>query len=98
MIRKGREERFHPTQKPLGVVEWCLSHLPTEVSLVCDPFMGSGTTGVACVRSGQRFIGVERELKYFDIACRRIEQAYQQGYFFRKEPEKTEQLTMEITR
>ena len=75
MIRRGHEERFHPTQKPLGVMQWCLSHLPAGVIDVMDPFMGSGTTGVACVKRGLRFIGIEREPKYFDIACRRIEAA-----------------------
>lgn len=72
MIRKGGEDRFHPTQKPLGVIEWCLTHLPNS-DIVLDPFMGSGTTGVACVRTGRKFIGIEKEPKYFDIAVKRIE-------------------------
>jgi DNA modification methylase len=75
MIRKGNEERFHPTQKPLGVMQWCLSHLPADCRTILDPFMGSGTTGVACVKAGLTFIGIEREEKYFDIACKRIEAA-----------------------
>ena len=82
MIRKGHEERFHPTQKPLGVMEWCLDHLPPDVRSVCDPFMGSGTTGVACAKRGLRFIGIEREPSYFDIACRRIEETYRQADLF----------------
>jgi len=72
MIRKGGEDRLHPTQKPIGVMEWCLNHLPDSESIL-DPFMGSGTTGVACVRTGRKFIGVEKEPKYFDIAVKRIE-------------------------
>ena len=68
----------HPTQKPLPLMEWCLSFFP-EAQTVCDPFMGSGTTGVACARMGLQFVGIERERKYFDIACRRIEQAQAQG-------------------
>lgn len=52
------------------------------VQTVCDPFMGSGTTGVACVMEGLQFTGIERERKYFDIACRRIEQAYAQPRLF----------------
>jgi hypothetical protein len=52
------------------------------VQTVCDPFMGSGTTGVACVMEGLQFVGIERERKYFDIACRRIEQAYAQPRLF----------------
>lgn len=82
MIRKGHEERFHPTQKPLGVMEWCLTHLPATVGTVCDPFMGSATTGVACVKAGLHFIGIEREPRYFDIACKRIEEAYRQPRLF----------------
>jgi DNA modification methylase len=82
MLRKGQEERFaHPTQKPLGVMKWCLSHVPQAVSIL-DPFMGSGTTGVAAVQMQRSFIGVEREPKYFDIACKRIEDAQRQGSLF----------------
>lgn len=82
MLRKGREERFHLTQKPVGVMEWCLTHLPAEARLIADPFMGSGTTGVACVNAGLSFIGIEREPRHFDTACRRIEAAYAQPRLF----------------
>ena len=68
----------HPTQKPLRLMEWCLSFVP-EAKTILDPFMGSGTTGVACMNMGCQFIGIEREPKYFDIACRRIEDAQRQG-------------------
>ena len=68
----------HPTQKPLRLMEWCLGFLP-DADLILDPFMGSGTTGVACANLGRSFIGIEREPKYFDIACRRIEDAQRQG-------------------
>lgn len=71
----------HPTQKNLALMEWCLSFAP-DARTVCDPFMGSGTTGVACARMGLHFTGIERERKYFDIACRRIEQAYAQPRLF----------------
>jgi DNA modification methylase len=71
----------HPTQKPVELMKWCLELLP-DASTILDPFMGSGTTGVACVKLGRRFIGIEREPKYFDIACRRIEQAYKQPDLF----------------
>lgn len=77
MIRQGNEDRFHPTQKPLGVMEWVIGLCP-QADSVLDPFMGSGTTGVACVNLGRQFIGIERDPKYFDIACRRIEDAYRQ--------------------
>lgn len=61
----------HPTQKPLGVIKPFISRFLVEIIL--DPFMGSGTTGVACVTSGRRFIGIEIDPDYFDTACRRIE-------------------------
>lgn len=78
MLRQGGEGRGeHPTQKPVEVMRWCLSHVP-DAKTICDPFMGSGTTGVACARDGRHFIGIEREPKYFEIACRRIEEAYKQ--------------------
>ena len=83
MFRKGQEERHgHPTQKPIGVMKWCIGHLPGDTQTILDPFMGSGTTGVAAVQMGRDFIGIEREAKYFDIACRRIEQAQRQGDLF----------------
>ncbi len=77
-----RVERHHPTQKPIQLIEWCISLAPQKTQTIVDPFMGSGTTGVACVRMGKKFTGIEREKKYFDIACRRIEQAYAQGKLF----------------
>ena len=66
-LQDGKE---HPTQKPVEVMRWCLERLPASVVTVCDPFMGSGTTGVACVKLGKTFIGVEAEEKYFEIALR----------------------------
>jgi DNA modification methylase len=75
--RNGNKE--HPTQKPVPVMEWCIGHLPGQAQTILDPFMGSGTTGVACMNLGRSFIGIEREPKYFDIACRRIEDAQRQG-------------------
>lgn len=71
----------HPTQKPLAVMLWCLGLYPDALTIL-DPFMGSGTTGVACVNLGRSFIGIEREPSYFDIACRRIEDAYKQPRLF----------------
>jgi site-specific DNA-methyltransferase (adenine-specific)/modification methylase len=82
MIRRGDDEREHPTQKPVGVMTWCIEQLPENCSTILDPFMGSGTTGVACARLGRRFIGIEIEPRYFDIACRRIEQAQRQRDLF----------------
>lgn len=74
-------ERQHPTQKPVALMSWCLSFLPAGSSVV-DPFMGSGTTGVACVRAGMPFIGIERDEAYFEIACQRIRDAHVQSDFF----------------
>jgi len=72
--------KSHPTQKPLALMQWCLKW--TDGKTILDPFMGSGTTGVACVNLGRSFIGIEREPSYFDIACRRIEEAYRQPRLF----------------
>jgi len=69
----------HPSQKPIEVMEWCVSYAE---GTILDPFMGSGTTGVACANLGRKFIGIEIEPKYFDIACERIEAAYAQGRLF----------------
>lgn len=82
MLRKGKEERFHPTQKPVEVMKWCISQLPDDVMTICDPFMGSGSTGVACAKMGREFIGIELDERYFDIACKRIEEAYDQADLF----------------
>jgi DNA modification methylase len=71
----------HPTQKPVRLMEWTLEQVKAS-GTVLDPFMGSGTTGVACVRRECAFIGIEREPSYFDIACRRIEAAYKQPRLF----------------
>jgi site-specific DNA-methyltransferase (adenine-specific) len=67
----AKEKREHPTQKPTPLMVWCLKFLP-EGCVVLDPFMGSGTTGVACIRTGRSFIGCESDPTYFAIAERRI--------------------------
>ena len=74
---KGKE---HPTQKPIKLMQWCIDKI--EGNVILDPFMGSGSTGVACAKMGKKFIGIEKESKYFDIACKRIEQAYSQADMF----------------
>ena len=73
-------EKNHPTQKPVPLMRWCIELLSAKS--VCDPFMGSGTTGVAAVGLGCRFIGIEIEPRYFDIACRRISVALRQPDMF----------------
>ncbi|MDJ0922106.1 MAG: DNA methyltransferase [Henriciella sp.] len=85
-MRRERDiERVHPTQKPVGVMDWCLGHLPPNTEAVLDPFMGSGTTGVACVRRGLSFVGIELDEEYFDFSCERIAEAYQQPELFEAE-------------
>ena len=74
----------HPTQKPLSLIGPLVERTD---GLVFDPFMGSGTTGVAAVKLGRRFVGVEIEPRYFDLACQRIEQAQRQGDLFISAPE-----------
>jgi len=86
MIRKGDDVREHPTQKPVGVMEWCISHLPEGTKTILDPFMGSGTTLVACANLGRKGIGIECDAEYFDIACKRVEEAYRQPDLFVEPP------------
>lgn len=97
MLRQNNEPRGdHPTQKPVGVMKWAINHLPADVETILDPFMGSGTTGVACVKLGRKFIGIEISEKYFGIACRRIEDAYSRPDMFIPQPKKAEQLSMGV--
>jgi len=70
----------HPTQKPLKVMEFVIRRVTAHT--IIDPFMGSGTTGVACAKMGRSFIGIELDPDYFDIACQRIDDAYRQGDMF----------------
>ncbi len=87
--------KVHPTQKPVAVMEWCLGFMP-DARTILDPFMGSGTTGVACARLGRRFIGIEIDRRYFDIACRRIEEAYRQPRLNLEPAPKPVQVAMEV--
>jgi hypothetical protein len=93
-MREERDvAREHPTQKPIGVIKWCIEHLPADVQTILDPFMGSGTTGVAAVKLGRKFIGIEIEPKYFDIACRRISDALKQPDMFIEKPKPATQVS-----
>jgi site-specific DNA-methyltransferase (adenine-specific) len=80
----GKHE--HETQKPVPLMQELCMLFSDQGETILDPFMGSGTTGVACVKTGRRFIGIEKEPAYFDIACRRIEEAYRQGDLFVPQP------------
>jgi site-specific DNA-methyltransferase (adenine-specific) len=68
----------HPSQKPIELMQWCL---PDEAKVICDPYMGSGTTGIACIRMGRSFIGIERDATHFETARKRMEAELMQGTF-----------------
>jgi site-specific DNA-methyltransferase (adenine-specific) len=76
---RSEPDRIHPTQKTVALMRWCVAK---TTGSVCDPFMGSGTTGVACMEVNRPFVGIELEPKYFDIACQRIENAQRQERLF----------------
>jgi site-specific DNA-methyltransferase (adenine-specific) len=88
------EKNGHPCPKPLGWMMWTVSLASRRNETIIDPFMGSGTTGVACAKLGRKFIGIEIEPKYFDIACRRIEAAYKQPDLFIEKPAPAKQEAM----
>ena len=83
----GRVLNGHPSEKPLQLMRWTIETVKS-FGTILDPFMGSGTTGVAAIQLGRSFIGIEREERYFEIACKRIEQAVAQGQLFAPEPMK----------
>ena len=88
------EGKQHPTQKPLGLMKWCIEKTGVaDGALILDPYMGSGTTGVAAVQMGRRFIGIEREPKYFETACRRIEDAQRMTDMFAHEVRDAYEMT-----
>lgn len=76
------KKRVHPTQKPIGLMERVILKLGKNQHIILDPFMGSGSTGVACVNLNRKFIGIEIDEKYFNIACERIEAANKEQPFF----------------
>jgi site-specific DNA-methyltransferase (adenine-specific) len=90
LARGDYKDKQHPTQKPVSVMLWAIQHAG-DAATILDPFMGSGSTGVAAVQLGRKFIGIERELKYFDVACKRIEQANAQQPLFDPTPQQKPQ-------
>ena len=72
----------HPTQKPLPLMRDLVSLFASAGELVCDPFAGAGTTGVACIKLGRRFVGIEVNEEHFDTSCEQISKAYAQPDFF----------------
>lgn len=86
-VCRGIPNRQHPTQKPLSLMLWCLERIGDDAKVVLDPYAGSGTTGVACIRTGRRFIGIEKEPKYFEIAVKRIEAELKRTALFELPPQ-----------
>jgi len=84
----------HPTQKPISLMEWCIVEFARGSQPIVDPYMGSGTTGVAAMRLRRPFIGVEKRQDYFDTACRRVEAAYRQPRLFEEPPAKPVQPSL----
>jgi DNA modification methylase len=72
MIRAGNDELFHPTQKPVALIEWCINLRWMPIGTILDPFLGSGTTAVAALKLGRHFLGFEIEPRYVEIARQRI--------------------------
>lgn len=88
----GRVNFGHPTEKPIELIEWTINQSRTTGSIL-DPYLGSGTTGVAAVNLGRKFIGIEIEPKYFEIACKRIQQATKQTDMFIEKPKPIERAS-----
>lgn len=93
--KAARDGKLHPTQKPVELMRWCLGFLP-DAQTILDPFMGSGTTLVACAKLGRKGIGIELDPDYFDIACKRVKEAYAQPDLFVAPPSKPEQTGFDL--
>jgi DNA modification methylase len=89
-----QDGKVHPTQKPVSVMKWCIGLIPPPCGVIIDPFLGSGTTGVAAALMGVPFIGIERVESYFDIACRRVADALRQPDMFIEKPAPIKQEAM----
>ncbi len=90
-LQDGKE---HPTQKPIELMSWCLDQIKPKPKSVIDPFLGSGTTAISCVRRGIPFVGIEIDPGYFDIACRRIAAALKEPDLFVEPPKPAHQLSI----
>jgi DNA modification methylase len=80
--RRSDPDRTHPTQKPLALMRWCVEKFSAPGDTVCDPYMGSGTTGVACAQLNRNFIGIEIDPEYYASSQKRIAQAESQMVMF----------------
>ena len=94
ILNEVPEPNGHPCPKPIGAWSWLVERTSKPGESVLDPFMGSGTTGVACIKLGRRFTGIELDYGYFDIACRRIEAALKQADLFIATPAPRKQTSM----
>lgn len=90
----GTYTRYHPTQKHIGLIEWCIKQLPEYEGYLLDCYMGSGTTLVACAKMGRKGIGIELDPDYFEIACERVRKAYEQPDLFIEAAKKPEQVSL----
>jgi site-specific DNA-methyltransferase (adenine-specific)/modification methylase len=86
--------REHPTQKPVALMAWCIDQLDGSPQRILDPFMGSGTTGVACAKMGRKFVGIEIDPVHFDIACKRLDKVRAQPDLFIRSVAEQEQLSL----
>ena len=93
-VNDHSEKNGHPCPKPLGMMLWMVCRASLSGEHILDPFMGSATTGIAAIKTSRKFTGIEREPKYFDIACERIERAYSQGQLFAPEQGKQTQESL----
>tara|TARA_R110000824_G_scaffold42410_1_gene124878 strand:- start:71 stop:778 length:708 start_codon:yes stop_codon:yes gene_type:complete len=96
IVTEAPEKNGHPCPKPIRIWTKVVDRASMTGETVLDPFMGSGTTGVACAKLGRKFIGIELEPKYFDIACERIQKAYDQPDMFVEPPKKATQEKLDI--
>lgn len=94
MVENDGKRVGHSTQKPVSLMDWCVREFARGEQAVIDPYMGSGTTGVACVGQQRKFVGIERDQSYFETACRRIEEAYKQPRLFAEPEPKPVQSSM----
>jgi len=85
LVNNPERTGLHPTEKPRRLMSEIIADFTNPGELICDPFMGSGTTGVAAVMAGRRFVGIELNETYFDLSCKRLEDAQRQGSLFQEQ-------------
>ena len=89
-IRDCKDERVHPTQKPVDVMRWCLSWLDNKTKTVIDPFCGSCSTAIACMRAGLEFVGIESHEPYLEAGVKRIEREFNRAPLFEQSQKQQE--------